>query len=804
MTDLDFALRQLLKSRSFTATAFFLLAIGIGSTTLAFSLVNTVLRHPLPVDQAERMVALGEFIDTQGANGMSSISYVNFTDWRRENRTLSHPALYDGIGYTLTDGTVAEHVDGAVATAGFFEAFATVPELGRTFAITEESPASPRVALLSHELWMQRYHGSAAVLGQVIRLNGFPYTIIGVMPDKFRYPENALLWTPIRSELADSLRTVRSYRGVARLRPGVTIAQARLDLEGVAANLARAHPATNAHAGVHLEPFIESITGNYGPLALLLFGAVACLLLITCVNLAGLLLARGAAREREMAVRAALGASRARLIRQLLVENLLLGLIGGALGVLLASWGLEVVNRAISTEVPYWMNFTLDGPVLAFGLGISIVVSVGFGFAPAWHLSQQRLHDTLKQGGRSGAAARAGTMRALVGVQLALALVLLSGAGLLVKSFLRLQAVRPGYEASGLLTFALALPESTYPDATSQIAAGNRIVERLQALPGVEAAALVSNLPLGGSNWGRGFTLAGKPPAEPGRAPIALNRVVSADYFRTMRIALKRGRTFNDRDTATSPRVAIVDETFVQQYFPNENPIGQRIHYGRTVTADQPWMEIVGVVGDVRHYNLQNTVVRPGLYVPATQNSTEYGTFFVVRTVAGTRPEALADGVRTALVSIDRNLAIDDLATMSGRVSDALWRHRMTGAIFAGFALLALFLSATGLYGVMAFATHQRTREIGVRMALGAQPGDVVRLVLGGGLRLAIFSMAAGLVLALGLAGFLSRQLYQVEPRDPVIFGGVSLLLGTIAALACLLPAWRAMRIDPVVALRSE
>jgi len=801
-SDFRYALRQFAKSPGFTVVALLTLALGIGATTLTFSLVHAVLLRPFPAAEPARLVSLNETNIAQGFGTDLSVSYSNFVDWRRDNRTLAAIALFEDASYTLAGGATAEHLDGAIATAGFFEVFGAVPEIGRTFRPEEESPAGPHVVVLSHEMWQRRFHADPAVVGTTLRLNGEPHTIIGVMPPGFRFPENATLWTPIRLAATDDARGSHSYDGVGRLKPGVTLEQAQLDFTALADHLALAHPATNSHLGVLVRSFVEQVTGDYGRIALTLFGAVLCLLLITCVNVAGLLLARGAAREREITLRAALGATRGRIVRQLLVESLVLGLAGGALGVLLASWGLDVLARAIADDLPYWIRLTLAPSVLVFGLAASVLVSLGFGLAPAWQLARVNLNDSLKEGGRSGASARSSLLRLLVGAQLTLALVLLAGAGLLVKSFFNLRSVRPGFDAVGLLTFNLALPPAAYPDAVRQIDAGNRLVARLQSLPGVESAALVSNLPLGGSNWGRGFTLAGRPVPEPGRTPIALNRVVSADYFRAMRIPLKLGRTFAAADTAASPRVAIIDEDFARRYFPNENPIGQRLHYGRSEGADHPWMEIVGVVGDVRHYDLQNTVVRPGLYVPATQNATEYGTFFVLR--AAGDPAGLASAVRGAVAEIDRDLAVADLQPMVARVRSAIWRDRLVGGIFSGFAALALLLAALGVYGVTAFATSQRTREIGVRMALGAQPGDVLRLVLGGGLRLAAIALAIGLIAALGLTRLLAAQLYQVSPLDPLVFSIATALLALIVVAACWLPARRATRVDPVVALRAE
>ncbi len=812
-SDFKFALRQLVKSPGFTAVAVLTLALGIGATTVTFSVVHAVLLRPFPAAAPERLVALNETNTAQGFSTGMSISYPNFVDWRRDNRTLATAALYEDASYTLTGDAAAEHLDGAITTAGFFETMGIAPALGRTFLPEEESASGRRVTVLSHETWLRRFNADPGVLGRTLRLDGEPHTIVGVMPPGFRFPDNAVLWTPLRVALTEDGRGSHSYDGVARLREGISLEQARLNLNAIAAGLATAHPLSNSHIGVLVTPFLESVTGAYGRIALILFGAVLCVLLITCVNLAGLLLARGATREREMALRAALGANRGRLVRQLLVENLVLGVLGGALAVFVANWGLDLVVRAVGDDLPYWMQFTLNGPVLAFAAGVSLLATLGFGLVPAWQLSRLNLNRSLKEGGRSGSTSRAGLMRLLVGAQLALALVLLTGAGLLVKSFLHLRSVRPGFDSEGVLTFNLTFPPAAYPDAAAQIRVGERIVENLQVLPGVESAALVSNLPLGGSNWGRGFGLAGRPAPEPGQTPVALNRVVSAAYFQTMHIPIMLGRSFNPADSTNSPRVAIVDESFARQYFPGQNPVGQRLHYGRTEGPDHPWMEIVGVVGDVRHHDLQNRTARAGLYVPAAQNTGEGSVFFVLRRAPSKAdgrngpvgdPAVLAGAVRRAVADVDRELAVADLQSMPARVQGAIWRDRFVGEVFSAFSVLALLLSALGVYGVTAFVTSQRTREIGVRIALGAQPGAVLRLVLGGGLRLAAVSLALGLVAALGLTQLLAQQLYEVSPLDPMILSGVPLLLAGVALFACWIPARRATKVDPLVALRAE
>ncbi len=802
-SDLKFALRQLGKQPGFTAIALLTLALGIGATTVTFSLVRAVLLRPFPVTEPERLVSLNQTNTARNFSSDMAVCYADFADWRRDNHTFASAALYEDASYTLAgDSGPAEHLDGGVATAEFFTVLGVPPELGRGFLAEEESPAGPRVVVLSHDLWTRLYHSDPAALGRILRVNSEPHTIIGVMPPGFRLPDNAALWTPLRIALTNDLRGAHSYDGVARLKPGITPEQARLDLDVIATRLERDFPATNTNVRTVVRPFVTSMNADYGSIVLTLFGAVACLLLITCVNLAGLLLARGAAREREIAVRCALGAGRGRIVRQLLVESLVLGLAGGGLGLLLASWGTDFLSRLLVDDLPWWMHLTLDRPVLAFAFGVSVLASLAFGLAPAWQLSRLSLNNSLKLGGRAGSAARTRLLRLLVGTELALALVLLTGAGLLVQSFRHLQKVRPGFEAGGVLTFNLNLPASRYPDNSSQLAATQRIVERLEVLPGVTTAAMVTNLPLGGSNWNRAFTLGGRPIPPPGQSSAALNRVISPGYFRAMGMPLKLGRAFSTADTAISPHVAIIDETFVRQFFPNENPLGRRLHYGRSEGPDHPWIEIVGVVGDVRHYDLRNARKGPGLYVPATQNPPGSDMFFVLRTAGD--PAALAASARAAVAGLDRELAPAAVHPMTEIVRDAIWRDQLVGGIFTGFAGLALFLSALGVYGVTSFATNQRTREIGVRMALGAQRGDVLRLVVGGGLRLAGLALALGLAVALGLSQLLASQLYDISPRDPVVLGVVTLTLIAVTVLACWLPARRAAKVDPVVALRAE
>ena len=799
---LRLACRQLIKQPGFTTVALATLAIGIGATIVTFSLVQAVLLRPFPAAAPADLVALNETNTARTPSDDMSISYANFIDWRKDNRTLSAVTLYEDASHTLSAGAKAEHLDGAVTTAEFFDVLGVKPALGRAFRPDEESPGGSRVVVLSHDTWMERFQSDPAVLGRILRLDGVPHTVVGVMPAGFRFPDNAALWTPIRETVTDDLRGSHNYDGVARLKPGVTVEQARADLNVIAGRLARAHPDTNQNIGAVVQPFVETMTANYRRIVLTLFGAVGCLLLITCVNLSGLLLARGAAREREIAVRVALGAGPGRIIRQLLTESILLGVLGGLLGTLLSIWALDLLAQLLVDDLPWWLHLTLDRTGLVFALGVSLLTSVGFGLIPALLLSRTRLGEALKQGSRSGSAHRAGLMRVLVGVQLTLALVLLSGAGLLLKSLVHLQQVRPGFRSDGVLSFTLNLPDVTYPDEARQMAVTARIVDKLQAVPGVESAAVVSNLPLGHNNWGRGFTLDDRPTPPPGQTPIANNRVISPDYFRVMQISLQAGRGFTAADSATAPKVVIVDETFARQYFPEKSPLGRRLHYGTDANDKPEWMEIVGVVSDVRHYDLRNSHVRAGIYVPVAQHSPTADAFYVIHTAGD--PLSFAPAVREAVASVDHELASAGIQPMQEVVASAIWRDRLVSGIFAGFAGLALLLSILGVYGVTSFATGQRTREIGVRMALGAQPADVLRLVLGGGARLTVIALALGLAAALALAQLLSSQLFDVSPYDPLVLGGGAILLAGAATFACWLPARRATQVDPMVALRSE
>jgi putative ABC transport system permease protein len=791
-----------MKTPGFTAVALLTLALGIGATSVTFSLVHAVLLRPFPVAHPEQLIALNEANVRRNFSSDLSISYTNFCDWRREQRTLASLAIYEDAAFTLADTSAAEHLDGAIVSAEYFETLGVPLALGRGFTRAEESPTGARVVVLSHDLWVNRFHSDPAILGQPLRLDGLPHTIVGVMSAGFRFPDNAALWTPIRDYATDENRGSHSYDGVARLAPGVTVEQSRSDLDAIAARLSREHPATNANVSVVARPFLESVTASFRRVVLTLFGAVACLLAITCVNLAGLQLARGAAREREIAVRLALGATRIRIVRELLIENVILGLAGGLLGTLAAAWTLDLLARSLVDTLPWWMNLSVDRPVLMFTLGVTVLTSLGFGLAPSWMLSGAPIGEALKQGGRSGSARSTPAMRVLAGAQLTLALVLLTGAGLLVKNFLHLRDVRPGFDAGGVLTFSLPLPEASYPDDARKIDVNVRLVAELQSLPGVDSAAVVSNLPLGGSNWGRGFTLADRPAPPLGQTPVALNRVVSADYFRAMHIPLVQGRIFTAADSASAPRVALIDEAFAREFFPHQNPLGQRLHYGRADRPNPGWMEIVGVIGNVRHYDLQNSKNGPGLYVPATQHSPSASAFYVLRT---TRPPAsLAAEVRAAVARVDRELAPAQIRPMTEWVDDATWRDRFVGELFTGFAGMALLLSALGVYGVTAFATGLRTREIGVRMALGAQPADVLRLILGGAARLTAIALALGLVGSFALSQLLASQLYEVSPRDPTVFVSVLLTLLVATLAACWLPARRATRVNPTVALRAE
>ncbi|MEK6410064.1 MAG: ABC transporter permease, partial [Acidobacteriota bacterium] len=683
------------------------------------------------------------------------------------------------------------------------------PILGRVFQPDEENLGSSRVAVISQGLWERRFGADKNIIGQKLSTNGVPFTIVGVMPAQFRFPEGSDLWVPPRQIVPEHVlnptvnmaanRDSHYLSAIARLKPGVTLEQASADMDTVARRMEDQNPNENMGRGVRLATLREYEVGDVRWALLVLLGAVGFVLLIACANVANLLLARAATRQKEMAIRTALGANRLRLVRQLLTESMVLALIGGGLGLLLALWGIGPLVSLIPTSIHGAHGIGIDGVVLGFTLAVSLVTGVAFGLVPAWQASKGDLNESLKEGGRGGSAgARRNRVRGLLVVsEIALSLVLLVGAGLIIKSFVRLGQVNPGFDSRDVLTMRLSLPAAQYPDGRRRAVFFQQVIQRLQSLPGAQSAGAVSRLPLTPGNSGRGLTIEGWQDDGSGNSPSADYRVISPDYFRSMGIPLSKGRDFTDRDTSDAARVGIVNEAMARRYWPDEDPLGKRL---RIDDDDDPWMEIVGVVADVKHFGLDSQS-RTELYVPCSIDPWPFMTI-VVR--GGSGSAGLANAMRNEVWAVDKDLPVPDIKTMEQLLSDSVARRRFNMLLLGIFGGVALVLAAVGIYGVMSYSVTQRTHEIGIRMALGARQSDVLKLVVGQGMALALVGVGIGLAAAFALTRVLTSLLFAVDATDPATFVIISILLAGVALAACLAPARRAMKVDPMTALRYE
>jgi putative ABC transport system permease protein len=802
--DLRYGLRMMLKNPGFTTMAVLTLALGIGANTAIFSVVNGVLLRPLPYRDPHNLLTVWETLRNKG---QLQVSTPNFQDWRRENHVFTDLAAFSGsdTAVTLPEGT--ESINVGEATANLFTVLGTQPALGRNFQADEEARRE-RVILLSHELWQRMFGGAAGIVGRSITVGNQSHTVIGVLPPGFPLAYDRQV--PQAWVLLDTHGTMNGQpvhqRGarfnhvVGRLRDGVTMAQANEEMNAISRRLAEQYPDTNSGYGVTIVPFHEHLVGDVRRPLLVLLGAVGFVLLVACVNVANMLLARAAARRREMAIRAALGAGRGRIIRQLLTESALLGLSGGAMGVLLGVWGTKSLISLAPGEIARLAEISLDGRVLGFTVLLSLATGLVFGLAPALQASKLDLSAALKDGGRNGDSARNGTRSLLVVAEVALSLVLLVGAGLLIRSFTRLMDVNPGFDPRNVLTQFLNLPGYRYAESARQAAFYEQLLERLQRLPGVEAAGASSPLALTYPVSGR-FTIEGRTPASPYERLSASYSSVSSDYFRAMGIRLIEGRSFSRNDGAQSASVVIINETMARQFWPHESPLGKRItinlrlHSGQTIPR-----EIVGVVADVRYAGLHEPA-RPEMYTSHLQVPLGW-TWLVIRTKAD--PASMAPAVTAELRALDKSVPAVAARTMEQRLSDSLAARRFNMLLLGGFAALAVVLAGMGIYSVMAYSVSQRRREIGVRLALGARPGAVFRLVISQGMTMAMAGVALGLGASFALTHYLVSLLYGVKPTDPLTFGGVAALLLGVALLSCWIPARRATRVDPVVALKHE
>ncbi len=798
--DIRYAFRATLKRPGFTLIAIVTLALGIGANSAIFSVVNGVLWRPLPYPRPQQLVMA--WTDHQGRGGPAQewFSPPEIDDWRAQNKTFSHFAGLNNWIPTLTGREEPESLVGAAVSYDMFNLLGVMPSRGRTFVAEEDQPNAPNVAILSDELWRTRFNSDPNIVGKSISLTQNNYQVIGVMPAGFQFPviPGAQIWRTLKPTLNPSCtRGCIVLRAIARVKENVSLAQAQADASTIAARLAAQYPDTNSKVGATLVPLHEQLVGSIKRPLLVLLGAVGFVLLIACANVANLLLARAATREREMALRAALGASRVRVIRQLLTESALLAFTGAMAGLALAYWLLRLLVTLSPPGTPGLDQIAIDRYVLGFTILIAALTGIIFGLAPALQLSKVDLNHSLKDTGKgTPGGARGGRLRgALVIAETALALLLLIGSGLLLKSFILLQRVDPGFNADHVVTLRLILNRTAYPETPQVVNFYGALLDRVKGMPGVQSAATISTLPLSGNQNDTHFLIEGRPAPPPDQEPSAWFNSVSSDYFQTMQLRALKGRTFSEADNEKSPLVVVISETMARKYWPHEDPIGQRIGRG-----PDRWREIVGVVRDIKHFSLDSEAP-PTMYFPMRQQPAR-GMDVVVRTTGD--PLSMAPALRRQVWAGDRNLAIANLGAMKDLVASSITQQRFILTLLAGFAGLALVLAAVGIYGVMSYAVTQRTHEIGIRMALGARVGDVLRLVFRQGLVLTLIGVAVGMALAFALTRLMKSLLFDVTPTDATTFAVVAAALVSVALLACLIPARRATKVDPLIALRYE
>ena len=805
LQDMRYGVRMMLKRPGFTLIAVLALALGIGANSAIFSVVNAVLLRPLPYEAEERLVT----IETRNANSGSIggvLSYLNFADVRDQSRTLEYAAAYSQSGTFLAAGDELERLRGVVISADVFPMLGVKPLIGRTYTREEDQKGARKVIVISYGLWQRRFGSDPKIVGQEIPIGTRPALVLGVMPKGFKFPveaETVEFWQPLVPNLSDTdtqRRDAQWLSVVAKRKAGVTEQQAQTEISTIASRLQAQYPDTNTSVGFALTPLHEKLVGDLRTALFVLLAAVGCVLLIACANVANLLLARAAARHKEVAIRRALGASRWRIVRQLLTESILLSVMGGGLGLLLGWWGVDVLMAAMPTDIPLAGEVSLDWRVLAFTAALSILTGILFGLAPAMQSSKLDLNESLKEGGRGSTEGGSGRLRsALIVTEIAVSMVLLVGAGLLGQSFMRLLDVSPGFNPQGVLTTDVVFINKKYAEDERKVATLDEILRSASALPGVQAVGTVDPLPLGGNFVAYSFNIEGRAPFNPSEAPSADRRTITPDYFRAMAIPLVRGRAFNARDAKDAPPVVVINETFARRFFAGEDPVGKRLLFDDE--PDAPAREVVGVVGDVRHAGL-DVEAGPEFYLPYAQAPAVRATL-VVRTTAAD-PASVITPLRDMIRRIDKDIPVYNVKTMGQLLSESVARRRFNMMLLGTFALVALFLAAIGIYGVMSYSVTQRTHEIGIRIALGAQARDVLKMVVRQGMTLVLVGVLIGVVTAFSLTRIMRSLLFGVSPTDVMTFAAVSIVLAGIALLACLIPARRATRVDPMVALRYE
>jgi putative ABC transport system permease protein len=808
LQDIRFGVRMLWKSPGFTLVTILALALGIGANSAIFSVVNGVLLRPLPYATADRLVFLSEW-SRQVPN--MSVSYPNYQDWRDQNTVFEQLAAFRSAGYTLTGAGEPEQLAAREVSASFFPALGVAPVVGRNFTADEDKPGAQRTAVISYGFWQRRFGGNPGIVGQPVTLNNESYTVVGVLPQTFEWQAQVDLFAPLGLR-ADRMQDRDSHPGIyliGVLKPGVTVEQARAEMDTITARLAAQYPKTNEGNRYTLNTLQNRATEDIRAALYVLLAAVGFVLLIACANVANLLLARATTRAKEIAIRTALGAGRWRIVRQLLTESVLLSMVGGALGLLFAMWGVDALLAVLPEDVPRLlvMNIGLDARVLLFTVAVSVLTGLLFGLAPAIQVSKANLNESLKEGGRSatGGAHRNWVRSVLVVSEVALSLLLLVGAGLLMKSFLNLQRADIGFNPEGVLTLRVPLPEARYKENAQVENFYRALLQRVQNLPGVQSASLTRGLPMNGGIES-GVSVEGQEPTDRKDTVVAVNLTCSPDYFRTMEIPLVKGRYFTEQDRTDAQPVAIIDEMMAARFFANADPLGKRIKLGGA-ESPFPWMQIVGVVKHVKHYGPDEEgrveIYRPYFQLPNVPDAQfNRGMMLVARTSG--EPTALAGAIRNAVREIDKDQPVSEVQPMTRIVSAAVASQKFATWLLAVFAATALALAALGLYGVMAYSVTQRTHEIGVRMALGAARRDVLRLIVGQGMRLTLAGVGIGLVGAFLITRVMKSLLYGVNAADPITYGGVALLLALVALVACLIPARRATKVDPMVALRYE
>jgi putative ABC transport system permease protein len=802
MGDIRYALRNLLRRPTFTLIAVVTLALGIGANTAIFSAINALLLKPLPFPELDRVVAVWDKLPSRGVMH-NEVTVANYLDWQSQTQSYEQLALFRWWSANLTGIDPPERIQGFLVTANFLDVTGIKPIMGRNFSSEENQPGKDQVAIITHSLWQRRFGGDPNILNKTITVNSVVRTVVGVMPERFNYPKGAEVYAPLAMtpELMKN-RGGHGYYVIGRLKSGSSIQSAQAEIDNIMGRLEQQFPETNKGWGSTVFPIVADTVRMYDTALWVMMAAVGFVLLIACANVANLMLARASGRQREIAVRAALGASRWRIVRQLLTESVIVALIGGGLGILIGFWGIDALRAGnpgdAAKYAPGWYQLGINPTVLLFTLGLSLLSGIVFGLAPALQVSKPNLNITLKEGTRGTSSASHRLRSSLVVFEVALSLVLLVGAGLLTRSFLSLLKTDPGFNSDNVLTMALVLPVVKYRDEPARAAFYNDLVQRVKAQPGVESAAFVNYVPLGGANSSNSYLVEGEPEPAPGQEHTGRYRVATPDYFRTMEISIVRGRAFTEQDKADAPPVVIVNETLARQHWPGQDPLGKRIRFDGPLER-APWMQVVGVIKDVKHE--LNIPVEPEYYLPHAQDSWN-AMVLVARTSVD--PASLSAALRQQVWAIDKDQPVFDVKTMQEVRSTSVAIYSFSSVMIAIFAVIALVLAAIGIYGVMAFAVTQRTQEIGIRMALGARTADVLKLVVKHGMKLALLGIVIGLAGSWALTRFIEKLLVGVQPTDLLTFSLVSVCLLVAAFVACYLPARRATKVDPLVALRYE